>query len=258
MISAPKQPWRIVKRADTFDGMMRAAWIIGLCWTTGPVLAQHDMQNEAQEFWSRLTISYQYSSAWRHDAEFQFRDQQVNKQVDDRFNLYTFRYYANYRKDRFFLQLSPFTYFFRTTGETTVKEFRLVQLVGWHFLQEKLQLRTGLEQRFFNAEGSRFEELRFRTRLLFRWPIFPMADLNLSDEIFLHDRLSGDEVDVLDQNRVNVSVTVRPFPQWSIEPGYSFQTRQLPDGRNNFHVLYINLMLQTTRPALKKNSAALM
>lgn len=196
------------------------------------------------EWWSRFTVSFQHSAKLRHDVELQYRRQRASMLFSSRFELYTFRWYIHLTRPGFFVQLSPFTFFYRKPLEAqAIGEFRCMQLFGKNFYKNKFQIRTGLEQRFFRSADGHFEELRWRTRLLFSAPLTSNISLNISDEIFLHERLSGSGVKLFDQNRLNLSTIVK-FKNILFEPGYSLQTRLVqPNRPDHFNVVYCYVTL---------------
>ncbi len=206
-----------------------------------PATAQH---GALPELWSRFTVSFRQSAKTRHDVELQYRRQRAAILLSSRYELYTFRWYIHFARPGFFVQLSPVTFFYRKSYDAqAVGEFRCIQFIGKNFHKNKYQIRTGLEQRFFRGSDVHFEELRWRTRFLFSAPIINNMNLIISDEIFLHERLSGSKVKLFDQNRLNLSTTVK-FKNLLFEPGYSFQTRLLqPNRPNNFNVVYCNVTL---------------
>lgn len=202
------------------------------------------------EWWGRFTVSFQQSAKLRHDVELQYRRQLTSRFSPGRFDLYTLRWYIHFTRPGFFVQLSPFTFFYRKPfGAQAVGEFRCMQLIGKDFYKNRFQIRTGLEQRFFRSADGHFEELRWRTRLLFSAPLTSNISMNISDEIFLHERLSGSGIKLFDQNRLNLSATVK-FKNIVLEPGYSLQTRLVqPNRPDHFNVVYCYVTLQRKNKA---------
>ncbi|MBX2944908.1 MAG: hypothetical protein KF725_03655 [Cyclobacteriaceae bacterium] len=202
-------------------------------------------QEYGHEVWSRFTFGVMHSNTFKQDFEVQYRDQQSNAFVESRFKLYTFRWYLVFSKHNTFIQLSPFTFFYRDPEDgEEVKEFRFAQFVGRNFFSKRFQIRTGLEERFFTVSDQQFEELRWRTRLGFMMEVFANIHMNISNEFFVRDRLTGVEVNWFDQNRINVSFPWK-IAAWTLEPGYSFQTRQISKSDiDNFNVVYLNINYQ--------------
>lgn len=202
------------------------------------------------EWWTRFTWKVNFPKKLKQDFEIQYRNQQANALVQERFRMYTFRWYIFFERKNFFIQLSPFTYFFREADETAVRETRFAQYAGYHWLKSKITFRSGLEQRFFRSEAGHQEELRWRTRLSTSWPINKSITCNVSNEFFIRDRWSGPEVKWFDQNRTNISGSFA-FHSFTVEPGFSYQTRQITDTNiDNFNVFFLNVSYQ--RPSKTK------
>jgi hypothetical protein len=117
--------------------------------------------------------------------------------------------------------------------------------MGWYLMEDKLQVRTGLEGRFFWSEGSHFEEIRWRSRLLYSIPVNERIRIQLSDEVFFHERTSGTNVPFFDQNRTSAGISYAFSEHWSIDSGYQFQVRSFAQGdTDNFNVFFFYLLYQ--------------
>jgi hypothetical protein len=211
----------------------------------GKTHAQVEDANGAVEFWSRMNLRWTTQKSIQHDFEFQYRNQQRVSSLPERFQLYTFRWYIQKRWKSFYIQSSPVTFFERLTSEgDLVNEYRLTQHVGW-FLNEQVQLRSGVEGRFFWSEGTHFEEVRWRSRLQYLIPIRSQLKIQFSDEVFFHERLSGNEVPFFDQNRVSAGMNYQLTKKWSVESGYQFHVRTFTQGQvDRFHVFYTYVTYQ--------------
>lgn len=210
------------------------------------VKGQTEDPNGAFEFWSRMNIRWVTRKSIQHDFEFQYRNQQRVASLQERFQLFTFRWYIQKRWDNFFLQSSPVTFFERRTNEgIVIREYRLTQNVGWFFMENKLQLRSGIEGRFFWSQGNHFDEVRWRSRLQYSIPVSAKLNVQLSDEIFFHERTSGVETPFFDQNRTSIGVNYKFTTHWSVDSGYQFQVRSFTqDHTDNFNVFYLYLTYQ--------------
>ncbi len=182
----------------------------------------------------------------QHDFEFQYRNQQRVASLQERFQLYTFRWYIQKRWNNFYAQSSPVTFFERLTNEgTLINEYRLTQNVGWFLLEDKFQIRTGIEGRFFWSEGGHFEEVRWRSRVLYVIPLNAQVRIQISDEVFFRERTSGTEVPFFDQNRATFGVSYKLTKNWTVDSGYQFQVRTFAqDQTGNFNVFYFYLTYQ--------------
>jgi len=210
------------------------------------VNGQAEDTNGAFEFWSRMDIRLVTKKSIQHDFEFQYRNQQRVASLQERFRLYTFRWYIQKRWNEFYLQSSPVTFFERKTNEgAVVSEYRLTQYVGWFLMEDKLQLRSGLEGRFFWSEGNHFEEIRWRSRFQYFVPVSDKLKVQLSNEIFFHERTSGTEVPFFDQNRTALGINYKLSAHWSVDSGYQFQVRSFTQHHtDNFNVFYFYITYQ--------------
>lgn len=220
---------------------MRTLLVLCFLWCINPVYGQDVDRNGAFELWTRMNIRMVTSKNIQYDFEFQYRDQQRVASLQERFRLFTFRFYIQKRWNNFFLQSSPLTFFERqTVNYAWVNEFRLTQHAGLFFCRDNIQLRTGIEGRFFWNTNTAFEELRWRTRLQVLIPISERIKIQLSDEVFLHERTSGDAVPLFDQNRLAAGVNWILSGKWSIDSGYQYQVRSFEESRtDNFYVFYL-------------------
>jgi hypothetical protein len=244
MISVAKQPWKTERRVDISKARLFLLFLVLVC--AGSVNGQNEEANGAFEFWSRMDIRWVTKKSIQHDFEFQYRNQQRVASLQERFQLYTFRWYILKQWDKFYMQSSPVTFFERQTAEgLLVNEFRMTQNVGWFLLEDKFQIRTGVEGRFFWTDENHFEELRLRTRLLYVMPIAAQWKLQMADEIFFHERTSGVEVPFFDQNRISIGLNYKISQHWSVDFGYQFHIRSFKEGdTDNFNVFYFYTMYQ--------------
>jgi hypothetical protein len=244
MTSVQRLPWKTEKRVDIFK-IRVFSFLLALA-SAAEVNGQTEDTNGAFEFWSRMDIRWITKKSIQHDFEFQYRNQQRVASLQERFQLYTFRWYILKRWDRFYIQSSPVTFFERLTNEGyLVNEYRVTQNAGLFLLEDKLQLRTGLEGRFFWSEGNEIQEIRWRTRLLYSILIDDKLRVQLSDELFFHERVSGMEAPFFDQNRTSLGVNYKLSKNWTIDSGYQFQVRSFAqDHIDNFNVFYFYLTYQ--------------
>jgi hypothetical protein len=244
MTSVRKLPWKTERRVVISKSRI-LIFLLALAGV-GEVNGQTEDTNGAFEFWSRMDIRWVTKKSIQHDFEFQYRNQQRVASLQERFQLYTFRWYIQKRWDDFYLQSSPVTFFERRTNEgTVISEYRLTQNVGWFLMKDKFQIRSGLEARFFWSEGSHFEEIRWRSRLLYSMPVSDKLKVQLSDEIFFHERTSGIETPFFDQNRTSLGINYKFTTHWSVDSGYQFQVRSFTqDHTDNFNVFYFYLTYQ--------------
>lgn len=206
--------------------------------------AQED-DDSGFEFWSRINIRW-VTKAVQHDFEFQYRNQQRVAALPERFQMYTFRWYILKRWDEFYMQSSPVTFFERVTKDgILVNEYRLTQNIGWFLFQDKFQIRTGVEGRFFWSEGEHTEEIRSRSRLQYSIPVNEKIRIVAGNEIFFRKRLSGDDVPVFDQNRASLGINYKLTGKIMIDTGYQFHNRSFVEHEtDNFNVAYFYMTYQ--------------
>ncbi|MCS6973344.1 MAG: DUF2490 domain-containing protein [Cyclobacteriaceae bacterium] len=204
--------------------------------------------DDAVEAWFRFNTRIRKPKNFHHDIEVQYRNF-LQLPVDLRnFHLYTLRWYLVKRWNNFFLQGSPVTFFIRKEGaDTWLNEFRMMQMAGWYFHNDRFQIRAGLEERYFWNKDRHFEELRWRTRFLVSLPVNNSIRWQVSDELFLHERLSGSEVTLLDQNRIVTGLVINLSDKFVVDAGYQYQVRYFNIANKNggdhyvFHVVYLYL-----------------
>jgi hypothetical protein len=201
---------------------------------------------QSPELWTRLSLNKEdllKKSDW--DFEILFREQYLTRYTENDQHLFAFRIWVQnkiIKNSKFSYQVSPFAYFHRIievkSQRSFINEYRATALILRDFLDNKLNIRTGLEYRVFENDDV-FSEVRNRTRVQYIQGINKKIKLILFLESF-HRYAFNEKKILFDQLRLGLSPRIS-ICKILLEPGYQAHYRNSKSGKTFVNIININL-----------------
>lgn len=203
-----------------------------------PLFSQENSHNN---IWSRVSISYPFSSKIKTEAEFQKRFQNditqnnsENPFKEDLMN--SVRFWFQYKiNNKFNLSISPFAYFQNTSiisnqlDKEKTKSYELRYSIASDFKQNILPKtyfieRLALEYR--DIINSNNNVIRIRNKTMFKYEFNSRISIIVFDEYFANLN-SKDNKHIFDQNRIGITGNYNLSKYIRIELGYIYISRLL-------------------------------
>ncbi|PWJ58682.1 uncharacterized protein DUF2490 [Dyadobacter jejuensis] len=215
------------------------------------LLAQSTRRNS----WFRLTVNHRIGQNFSLDNEFQHRRQNNfdDKNYLSKALLVSYRSWVHYKpKKDVQVSLSPFAIMHQNPVYEqpidTLKDMgREIRFAGMAQVQRSLfdmlyvYGKGGMEYRSFKHKKAKLR-MRQRIGLTYSWQI---CQLNVYEELMLH--VAGVEpTQLLDQNRLGASISLKPNQPWALELGY-IHTDKLSTSSNTLGTeknLFLNVSYQ--------------